>query len=201
MPNSGDYEELSPQRDAVIAGNSIYDNNNLKAPAFAAIAKATGMGIVVAGGQNNQVYRNRIWGHDVAGIAVTPNVMGKSFRPTGNRILENVVSDSGLADLALTPGEASSNCFSKNSFMSSQPTSLELFRPCTGTATVSAEKNSFPLQDILTRILPQSPHPNTVPDAPQQQNMPNANNLAREPATNLSSVFILSNVSVPQRQS
>ena len=201
MPNSGDYEELSPQHDAVIAGNSIYNNNNVKAPAFASIAQATGMGIVIAGGENNQVYRNRIWGHDVAGIAVTPNVMGKSFRPIGNRVQENVVSESGRADLALAPGEAGSNCFTANSFKSSQPASLELFRPCTGTATVTTEKNSFPLKDILKQILPQSPHPNTVPDAPKQQNMPNANNLAREPATKLSSIFTLSNVSVPQRQS
>ena len=201
MPNSGDYEKLSPQHNAVFAGNLVHENNNMKAPGFESIAKATGIGIMIAGGVDNQVFRNRVWGHEVAGIVVTPNVMGKSFPAIGNQIRENNVSGSGMADLAVAPHEVSSNCFAKNTFATSMPAVLELFRPCNGTSSIKTESDPFPIGEILKRTLPGSPHPSTVPNPPIQTQMPEALNESHSPASRTAPTFSIAAITLPPRPS
>lgn len=177
MPNSGDYEKYSPQRDAIFTGNQVYSNNNLEAPAFPQISPATGNGIVIAGGIGNIVERNAVWDHDNAGIAVIPNILGTSFPAKNNVVRNNTVSDSRLADLAIAETEESSNCFEKNVFLVSMPQNIETTRPCSGVAQTGT--SFFPIKEILARDLPRSPNVQTVKDPPPQPNMPNAERRSR----------------------
>lgn len=183
MPNSGDYEKYSPQRDAVFVGNEVYSNNNLLAPAFQQIAPATGNGIVIAGGINNVVLRNKVWDHDVAGIAVVPNILGTTFPASENVVRENDVSRSRMADLAISSTEVPSNCFEGNSFGSSMPRNIEVVRACGNSTTKGIE--FFPIADVLKRKLPSSPNNQTVKDPPEQPNMPNARSVSRQPASSI----------------
>ena len=181
MPNSGDYEKYSPQRDAIFIGNQVYSNNNLEAPAFPQISPATGNGIVIAGGIGNIVEHNAVWDHDNAGIAVIPNILGTSFPAKNNVVRNNNVSNSRMADLAVAETEEVTNCFEKNIFSLSMPRNIEKTRPCTGSA--QAGTSFFPIEDILVRKLPPSPNVQTVKDPPPQPNMPNARSMKRVPAS------------------
>ncbi len=181
MPNSGDYEKYAPQRESIFVANLVYSNNNFDAPAFQQIAVATGNGIVIAGGVDDLVLRNKVWDHDVAGIAIIPNILGTSFPATGNVVRDNDVSRSGMADLALAENETSSNCFANNAFTSSMPRSIESAHSC-GTST-GIGKTYFPVAEVLKRQLPPSPNNQTVKDPPRQPNMPGARSTKRRPAS------------------
>jgi hypothetical protein len=195
MPNSGDYEKYAPQRDAIFAGNQVYSNNNLEAPAFAQIAPATGNGIVIAGGLNNLVTKNRVWDHDIAGIAVIPNILGVSFPAKANIILGNDVSGSGLADLAIAESEESTNCFAENSFMSSKPQQIEKVRPCKGVGISGLQ--FFPIATVLARDLPRSPSNQTVKDPAPQLVMPNAKSGKRTPASSVPPTVDIDKIVMP----
>ena len=72
MPNSGSYELCYPQRETTIVGNLIYSNNQPDTPAIDDAILAMGNGILISGGVRNTISRNRVWDHDVAGIALAP---------------------------------------------------------------------------------------------------------------------------------
>ncbi len=72
VPNSGSYEGCAPERETTIVGNLVYGNSNPETAAIDAALLAMGNGIAVIGGIDNVVERNRVWDHDVAGIAVAP---------------------------------------------------------------------------------------------------------------------------------
>src|SRR5207244_4380503 len=74
VPNTLDTERLPPQRSVYIAGNLVYDNNNLSAPAKKAQYPAIGTGILLAGGIGNVVEHNVVDDHQNYGIAVLPNL-------------------------------------------------------------------------------------------------------------------------------
>jgi hypothetical protein len=57
---------------------------------------------------------NRVSGEDYYGILVVTNVDQNVWEPYGNMVKENVVTDSGVADLALAAPSADNNCFSGN---------------------------------------------------------------------------------------
>jgi hypothetical protein len=61
----------------------------------------------------------------------------RTFWPTGdNRVTDNVVSGSGIADLAITAPTDGGDCFAGNDHGSSTPAAIELRFPCSGlTAT------------------------------------------------------------------
>ena len=71
-PNSSTGEENYPQHGAAFAGNVVEVNNNAAAPGHRIASILTGIGIVIAGGNENLVSRNLVRGHDIAGIAITP---------------------------------------------------------------------------------------------------------------------------------
>jgi Right handed beta helix region len=123
-PNSQTMETLSPQGDAVIAGNLVENNDNPAAPPAA--SGAFGFGIAVGGGERNQILRNRVRGNDNVGIAVTTL---NEFSPSGNWVEGNVLSDNGT-DLAFYASgalelPASGGCFTGNTFESSEPADIE----------------------------------------------------------------------------
>lgn len=175
VPNSLDSEKLSPQEDNIIVGNLVYSNNNGLTPAIGAAKLAMGNGILVAGGNRNQILRNRVWDHDITGIGIVPNSDKSLFWVEGNSVQENDVSDSRAADLALTALDAkANNCFSKNVFTTSKPADIENAQPCSGTATAPFDKDPLPLADLINRVKPDSGDIKKMPDPGPQTNMPNA---------------------------
>ena len=72
VPNSGTYELCYPSRETTVVGNVVYSNNQPDTPAIEAAMLAMGNGILLAGAYDATVARNRVWDHDVTGIAAVP---------------------------------------------------------------------------------------------------------------------------------
>ncbi len=72
VPNSGSYEGCAPERETTVVGNLVYSNTNTESPAIANALLAQGNGIVVSGGLDNVIERNRVWDHTISGIAIVP---------------------------------------------------------------------------------------------------------------------------------
>ena len=108
------------------------------------------------------------------------------WNASGNSIVDNVVSGSGLADLAsatiaLEEGGATTadldNCFSGNEFDTTAPTDLEALAPCDGDG--SGGDFEAGALDILVLINEQPPKPaddayQTTPEPEAQESMPDA---------------------------
>jgi plastocyanin len=140
VPNSFGAEELSPQGQATIAGNTIVDNGDPRATRGneAAYDPAFGVGIVIAGGQEDVVTKNRVVDNDKVGIALAPSVglEDTPHQPVGNRVTDNVVEGSGMVDLGVVLSDAADrNCFSGNTFSTSAPANIEQVMPCDATGT------------------------------------------------------------------
>lgn len=137
VPNSGNEEQLPPEHGTTIVGNLVYDNNNDGTPAIDDAKLAEYNGILIAGGNDNLVLRNRVLDHKLAGIAAVPNPDTTLWLPNGNHIEGNDVSKSGTADLAEFGGDG--NCFTGNTFKTSKPSNLEQVMPCTGTGVAPTD--------------------------------------------------------------
>ncbi len=144
VPNSGTGEQLSPQHGATVAGNVVHDNNNIHTPAISIAQTALGNGILLAGGNDNLVEHNLVYGNSVVGIAPVPlpekilnpdNTSAQNFDATGNIVRDNVVRGSGQADIANIsnvddPKDSGNNCFSGNTYATSMPANLQDLLPC-----------------------------------------------------------------------
>lgn len=129
-PNSQKMEILSPQEEAVVAGNWVHDNDD---PATPAIPRGYfGGGIVVGGGVRNKIFRNLVEGHVGAGIQITGL---NDFTPENNEITENVLRGNGT-DLVYDADRSNGhgNCFAGNAFSTSSPRLIEKLMPCAGRA-------------------------------------------------------------------
>jgi hypothetical protein len=130
VPNSGSYELCYPERETTIVGNLVYDNNQTDTPSIDVALLVQGNGILIAGGINNIIERNRVDNHNRTGIGLipfpeefpnddmptedewaTPCSEQKNEPPVvpdgallwdsiGNRVVGNVVTNSREADLA-----------------------------------------------------------------------------------------------------
>jgi Right handed beta helix region len=125
VPNTLDSEALPPQRSVAIVGNWVHGNHNRLAPANSTTFSAFGNGIVLAGGSDNEVAYNLVDDHPYAGIAVSSNIDTRIWVASGNRIHDNAVGGSGVADLALAGPTGKGNCFTGNRFRSSIPPAIE----------------------------------------------------------------------------
>ena len=130
VPNTLDSEQDAPQREALIAGNWVHDNNNADAPSFELEYPSLGIGIVVNGGRDNIVTQNLVEGHERFGIALLASPDQSIWITEGNEIRDNVVRQSGQADLALGAPSAGGDCFAGNSFGSSLPPAIEWRAGC-----------------------------------------------------------------------
>jgi hypothetical protein len=130
VPNTLDSERDAPQRDALIAGNWVHDNNNADAPSFELEYPSLGIGIVVNGGRDNVVAQNLVEGHQRFGIALLASPDERIWLTEGNEIRDNVVRQSGQADLALGAPSAGGDCFAGNTFGSSLPPAIEWRAGC-----------------------------------------------------------------------
>ncbi|HET8931706.1 MAG TPA: right-handed parallel beta-helix repeat-containing protein [Acidimicrobiales bacterium] len=204
VPNTGSYEKCYPQRDNTIVGNLVYDNNYDDGPAIDSAQLAQENGILVAGGWDNTILRNRIDDHKLAGVALVPfpETDATDIEPAEaaatcadqpkppadlevpdtvlwtarhNHVEGNVITNSGLADLGAFDQDAShDNCFVGNDFSTSQPTAIETLLPCEGTGTGSFDDNPLEVMKLIDRETAPSGDYKTQPKPPAQKNMPNA---------------------------
>lgn len=236
VPNSGSYEQCYPERKTTIVGNVVYDNNQGSTPAIDVAVLAMGNGILVAGGQHNDIERNLVYNHDRTGIGLVPfpesdandTVPGQDkvdrtcaeqkagpkptpksagtviWPPIGNKVLDNVVSDSRLADLAFgdlsgNGPAADQNCFSGNTFTTSAPASIETLAPCTGTGTGDPSKGALDLGALMGTQHPPSGDYKIQPEPPAQPNMPDAETAPARPAVDVPMSVDVAAVKMPSK--
>lgn len=132
VPNSLDSELLPPFHDVTIAGNLIHDNGNPRAPSFTTEWAGFGNGVILAGGNDSVVARNRIVNHPSNGVAITPNLSDNLYMSAGNRVADNVIEGSGRADIALAGPADTGNCFEGNGDIVTLPVGLEVVQSCDG---------------------------------------------------------------------
>ena len=197
VPNSLTSEELYPQGDIVIAGNTVYENNNDESAAVSIAQTAIGNGILVAGGNDNVVEKNLVEDHDISGIAVIPlpetllyedREGAMDFNSTGNSVIDNVVTGSGRWDLGLVPSlEAANtgdNCFSGNEAALTGPPDLQTLLPCDAEGSGTFEA---PIDEFAEIMLADKPDAIGYQDAElpdyEGENMPDADSAPAEPPT------------------
>lgn len=132
VPNTLDTEADPPQRDVLIAGNYVHDNNSTTADVKQISYPSFGIGIMIAGGIGNTVTQNLVEDHAWYGIEVSA-ILDANLWPTGdNDVRGNVVRRSGRADLALGAPSAGGDCFSENHPATSVPPNIETLYGCDG---------------------------------------------------------------------
>src|SRR6266540_2159826 len=176
VPNTGDYELLPPFRDVRIVGNLVQDNGNRAAPGAHVEWSGFGNGIVLAGGNDSLVQRNRVLDHPNHGILVTPNLDEHFWTSAGNQVRDNVIAGSGRADLALAGPAGAGNCFSGNTVRSTVPVGLQAFQSCGGLRLPMRMDLSTTLQSlglVAEANLDAFPHHRSqdAPPAPPQPQM------------------------------
>jgi plastocyanin len=196
-PNTLDSEANPPQHDVLIAGNYVHDNNNLSAPTKALTYPSYGIGIMVAGGNDNLVTQNLVEDSGSYGIAVTPIIDTNFWSAGGNRVTDNIVRRSGLADLALSAPAGKGNCFAGNDSGTSVPPAIEMLYPCSGLRPFSGGGSMAPFVEGIARLFDAMdgtfPHGDwrTQPPPPPQPSMADPAHVPPEPA--------VPGITVPQR--
>ncbi|MEU5613281.1 right-handed parallel beta-helix repeat-containing protein [Streptomyces sparsogenes] len=167
--NSDHQEKLLPQRDAVIAGNLIADNQQAATPEQA--DGGWGIGVGVDGGSANQFVRNRISGNSNAGLVITATA---DIPPNGNRILDNTFAansvDVGWTFPTATKGRG--NCLRGNELRKTVPARLATTASCprparssspSGTWTKPTAPGGIPFTDVAApKRQPQFPNAGTT---------------------------------------
>ena len=106
------------------------------------------------------------------------------WHPSGNTIRDNVVSGSGLGDLASATIDDKTmttktlgNCFSGNTFAKSAPLDIEALTPCDGKGSDGDwSANALNLLVLITEMAPEPPKDTykKQPEPAEQPNMPDA---------------------------
>lgn len=206
VPNSGSYEPFAPEHGNTLVGNLVEDNNNGKTAAIDIAVTAMGNGILIAGGSGNTIERNRVVDHTLGGIVVItyPESADYVWVAKNNVVKDNVVSKSGLGDLAFWYNEKNqgtgNNCFADNTFTSSAPHKLEELLPCTGKGHGDESAGAFDVVQLAvsTGKPPSVPYQKVVlPAVPDQPQMPGASSTKGDPAINVPEKLDLSTIGVP----
>src|SRR6266536_1465007 len=190
VPNTGDYELLPPFRDVRIVGNLVQDNGNRAAPGAHVEWSGFGNGIVLAGGNDSLVQRNRVLDHPNHGILVTPNLDEHFWTSAGNQVRDNVIAGCGRADLALAGPAGAGNCFSGNTVRSTVPVGLQAFQSCGGLRLPMRMDLSTTLQSlglVAEANLDAFPHHRSqdAPPAPPQPQMAGGTTAPVRPAVDI----------------
>ena len=154
----------------------------LSAPAKADEFTFSGMGIIVLGGRDNEIAYNRVERHPNVGIGISLVVDANMWLPEGNRVHDNAVSGSGIADLALLAPAAAGNCFETNVAGTSLPPLLQEAYAC-GSPLSGLGGGDVALslagvaRLVRATVLGSYPHgePRDAPSAPPQPNMSDVN--------------------------
>lgn len=124
-PNTLDTEHLAPQMGSRIINNIVVNNGNQGAPTKAVAYPAYGVGIVVAGGNQNVVEGNLVLNNASYGILVAPNMDQRFWLSSGNTVRENRVAGSGKADLVIAAPAGQGNRFADNDARTALPAQIE----------------------------------------------------------------------------
>jgi hypothetical protein len=189
VPNTYANEALPPQGRTTIVRNRITDSGRARVPIRTALAGFVGIGIAIAGGNENSVHDNRVTGSERYGVAVFPTARfvtfnphatdepGPPWKPRDNRIVHNVVTGSGWADLALAAGSGSGNCFTRNTAGMTAPRNLQT-ATCAGSSATGdpgvASVVTAPVRRMFNETLSRRKPPayRSMPTPPPQPNMP-----------------------------
>ena len=131
-PNSLDRELLPPERETTIVANLILDNNYKNAPIGALEYPSFGNGILIPGGRGNRIERNLIGNHVNNGIGLLLNLDDNVWLAHDNIVKDNIIFNSGRADISLSGPMSKGNCFSGNKFRTTLPPLLEELSSCNG---------------------------------------------------------------------
>ncbi len=194
VPNTLNSEELAPQRGANFAGNYVHDNGNEATPRKNSDWDlAFGVGIVVAGGNDNLIARNLVTGNANVGIAVSFFPDGETLWSAGmNQVRDNVVTGNPT-DLVLLASQADGNCFAGNEFDTSAPTDIEGVAGCDGETGEYVDNYAIPDPSGLGTL-----DYTEVPAPGPQPNMPDAATAPPEPAVDLMPTITIEDISVPE---
>jgi hypothetical protein len=121
-----------------------------------------------------------------------------------NKVIDNVVSGSGLGDLAFgdLSGEGPAglkDCFSGNTFTNSAPTDIEKLAPCTGTGTGDPKAGALDLGALIATKRPPAGDYRVMPEPKPQPNMPDAESAPARPAVDVPMVVDLAAIPVPSK--
>ncbi|MEO3841184.1 right-handed parallel beta-helix repeat-containing protein [Streptomyces sp. B22F1] len=142
LTTSSDHQEkLLPQRDAVVAGNLIAENQHPRTPEQA--DGGWGIGIGVDGGSGNRFLRNRISGNTNAGLVITATADLTADR---NRITDNTFTGNGIDVGATFPTatRGQGNCLRGNALRKTVPAGLTDTASCPVPATSPTPAGSWP---------------------------------------------------------
>jgi hypothetical protein len=159
-------EAFTPQKANLVAGNVLSGNASSDSPAHA--EGGFGIGLGVAGGQDNVVVGNRVDDNPVAGIQITNT---EDLAATGNRFTGNHLGGNGvdLADISASRAPSAGNCLDGNDLTALLPASLRQ-TGCPGDyGTGSADPAALP--DVT---VPAGVSFLKVAAPPQQPSMPQA---------------------------
>ena len=176
LPNSFDVGlQPPPQRDAIFRRNEVVGSGTVVTPRTTPLGGYHGVGIGIAGGQENLVQDNDVRGSTRYGIAVFTAIdRTVSWNPARNQVIGNRVSNSGVADLALAGGTGLQNCFHDNEVATSAPGGLEgaCARPGTSDPRVEGDLVKAPPELLVGLAEPPSytemPAPGDQPSMPLQ---------------------------------
>lgn len=138
VPNTLDSQRGPPFGRVSIVGNLIHDNDSRTAPALGLQWAASGNGVLLTGGIDSLVERNRILGHARSAVTVGPNLSRNFWMSGGHVIRDNAVGGSSYADLVLAGPALTGTCFSGNDPERTVPAGLESIAGCGPAATSGA---------------------------------------------------------------
>jgi hypothetical protein len=164
VPNTLDSEKRPPQRGVIIKNNLVTDNNGIDTPGTGIAGAYWGGGIVIAGGQGNQVYGNLVTGHSMGGVVISPLPDANVWIPNGNTVWGNRISgkDASSYDIAQAAASGTNNCYADNvrpdgGDIVTAPAALQTVWSCSLTATppggdprveLSLLEGQFPPQEL-----------------------------------------------------
>jgi Right handed beta helix region len=189
-------ESLGQQEGAAIVGNLVYANNNSETSAVNQARLAQGNGIMIYGGRDNVIERNRVFDHELGGISLVQTFGLESLFARGNRVAGNVVSDSGVADLVVVGG-GGDNCTTGNELSSSIGVAVETLSSCDGSGGASA--GALGVGDVVLRETPPTGDYQDQPAPEPQPQMPDAGVAEWEAAGRPPTIDLLS-VPLPPEQ-
>jgi hypothetical protein len=174
LPNSFEVGlEPPPQRGAIFRRNEVVGSGTVVTPRTTPLGGYHGVGIGIAGGQENLVEANEVRGSTRYGIAVFTAIdRTTSWAPARNQVVGNHVSDSGKADLALAGNTGLQNCFENNDSTTSAPIGLDGGCAPAGTTDPGVEADLVKAPPQLLEGLPVPPSYTEMAAPGDQPTMP-----------------------------
>lgn len=194
VPNTLDSQRFPPHGNVTIVGNLIHDNDDRSSPAVGGIWPSYGTGVMIAGGHDSLIERNRIVNHTNHGVAISPNLSTNFWMSGGNVVRDNVIEGSGYRDVTLSGPAMADNCVGGNTLQATYPAGLQRTAGCGEAAHAGASTGAgdpdrgalrppsrFSLASTLASVglvaevgldrMPRVDH-RTIPAPPPQATMP-----------------------------